>query len=386
MIELETIAQHIDHADIPEDVFGLLLPGSDPAKLVTTTYHHIISVIHPDKFNTQPALLAIAQAAFTKLTRLRLEAEAKIKAGTYGNRKVVAAPTPVPHAPVVVSVKKRKFVVRDLLRQGDICDLYDCIEEGVHKPPLIFKVAQHPTDNDLVENESRVLNMIYPTTVKEEKFYRYLPRLVESFMLKGAKSSRRVNILKQSKLRHSLTEVMMAYPRGLDYRDAVWMFKRTLEVLGWLHSEKSVVHGAVIPSHVMINPENHGAKLIDWCYAVTDKKQHVRAMSVTWKACYAPEILLKQPVTPAADIYMAAACMVRLLGGTVVSPASIALPDTVPVQLKRFLAGCMATLPSRRPQDAWALHDELDELLLKLVGKPAFRKFEMPARTSTQSP
>jgi hypothetical protein len=46
--------------------------------------------------------------------------------------------------------------------------------------------------------------------------------------------------------------------------------------------------------------------------------------------------------------------------------------------MRAFLAGCMSLNPSARPQDAWALRLELDELLKRLYGPRRFRPFRLP--------
>lgn len=37
-----------------------------------------------------------------------------------------------------------------------------------------------------------------------------------------------------------------------------------------------------------------------------------------------------------------------------------------------------ATKRGERPQEAWALHDEFDAILRKLVGRPKYRPLSMP--------
>ena len=45
------------------------------------------------------------------------------------------------------------------------------------------------------------------------------------------------------------------------------MWRRLLVGLGWAH-RAGVVHGAVLPEHVLIHPAEHGLVLVDWCYSV----------------------------------------------------------------------------------------------------------------------
>lgn len=371
MSELATMAATIAAASCPEDVFGSL-GTSDRLIAIGKTYKHIVSVIHPDKHQGSPELPA-AEAALARLTALRADADAKVKAGTYGKRNV-AAPKPPPKAadPMVVQVKGKRYIVGELLCQGDICDVYACTyadEKGaeVHG---VFKIAQSAVENDLVENEAKMLAKIRPPTAPSEKLYRLFPRLIDSFVLRSGKSNRRVNVLRRvGPTSATVADVLKAYPDGIDYRDMAWMFKRVLGALGHTH-RKGIVHGAVLPEHIILHFDDHGAKLLDWSYAVKIGEP-VRAISVANKAFYAPEILKKRPTSPATDIYMAARIASELLSKQFVR----SLEEQ---KVAAFLNGCMLASPISRPDDAWDLHDDFGALLQKLCGKPAFRPFAMP--------
>jgi len=370
--DLHAVAATISRADTAEDLFGILA-GSIEARLeaLTHLYRKLVTVVHPDKYAVA-AEAHLAREAFIKATALKTHAEAKIRAGTYGDKKV-EAPTPhVDSPPVVIKTKDREYTVGKRFAQGDLCDLY---ESTYRAERVCFKIAQSAADNDLVENESRVLKKLSPAKQKEEKFYRYLPRCLDTFMFRGAGSAetRRVNVLTMLDGYRSLAEVHSVYPNGLDYRDVVWMLKRSLAGLGFIHSQ-GVVHGAIIPPHVMVHPTDHGAKIIDWSYAV-EGDGHVKALSKPYRAFYAPEILKKQKATSATDVYMLFKCVVSLLGGDVETGH---MPETVPKPFLNFVSGCLIAAQARRPDDAWKLHEELDELLERLVGKPKYRPLVMP--------
>ena len=72
---------------------------------------------------------------------------------------------------------------------------------------------------------------------------------------------------------------------------------------------------------------------------------------------------------PATDVFLAARCMVYLSGG---DPLLGLMPDTVPDRMHAFFRSCQFAGMAMRPNDAWALFDEFDELLLRLFGEPRF--------------
>jgi hypothetical protein len=53
--------------------------------------------------------------------------------------------------------------------------------------------------------------------------------------------------------------------------------------------------------------------------------------------------------------------------------------DRVPPALRRFAEGCRFAAPRMRPDDAWRLLTELDDLLRALYGPRRFRPFAVPA-------
>jgi hypothetical protein len=171
---------------------------------------------------------------------------------------------------------------------------------------------------------------------------------------------------------HTLERIQQAFPDGLDYRDAAWMMRRCLEALWFVHS-RNQVHGAVLPPHVMVNLENHGAKIVDWSYAVRSGEP-LKAVPAAWRDLYPPEVFDRAPAGPHLDIYLLGQTMTRLLGGT----RPEALPDSVPAPVQALIQEMTNDAPNMRWQSAGDLWDEFDKTMQDLVGKPKFRRLELP--------
>jgi len=246
-----------------------------------------------------------------------------------------------------------------LIARGDIANLYR-LRQG------LLKLARDPADNDLMRREAAALTHLYGAV--DSRLRAYFPSLVEAQRRQDPSSGvrRRANVIGWLAGFRSLAEVRLAFPLGVDPRDAAWMWRRLLVALGAAH-RAGVIHGAVLPEHVLIHPAEHGLVLVDWCYSGQGPAHRVPAAVARYRDWYPPEVLSGRPAGPDADIWLATRCMTSLTGGRLPSP------------MAAFAAGCTLASPRRRPDDAWRLLAEFDDLLGRLYGPRTFRPFAMPA-------
>jgi len=248
--------------------------------------------------------------------------------------------------------------------EADLCDLY------LLDPPSVLKLVRRPNNNDLIENEARVLRQLNGSVKGGSTFEHYFPKLLQTVKQDGCSG----NIVSYLEGYISVADVMRSFPAGVDFKDMVWMYKRLLVGLGYAHSQ-GVLHGAVLPPHVLVHPTGHGGTIVDWSYAVTDPKDHLKAWSTAYEDFYAPEIFEKSQLTPGTDLYMAAKCAVALLGGNVRAGT---IPDSVPVEIREFFYPSLERLSRHRPTNAWDLHERFDAVLRKVVGEPEYRPLILP--------
>lgn len=354
----------------PEDVFGNLegATAKEQIKALTRLYYRLAREVHPD---THPGDLD-AETAFKLLAEWRSRAESKLRDGLYGKRGSTAAAAA---DPVTIRSRKRSYENVIPFRRGDICDVYlgNYLDGGAEKE-AVLKVLRDADDADLMENEGVFLKELRTSSDPHtEHFSQYLPAVIETLKVSANGGPRKtIRVLDVAKGFISLEEIIAAFPNGLDLQDVAWMWKRMFEILTWVHRQ-GVVHGAVLPSHVLVHPVSHGLKLIDWSYAVKTGGQ-IRAISTDYQAYYAPEVLAKKPAVPATDICMATKCAVRLLGG---DPASKALPAAVPKPIRGLINICLAPDATARYGDAWEVYEKLNRVLRGLYGPPKYRPFKM---------
>ncbi|MET7423211.1 serine/threonine protein kinase [Dactylosporangium sp. NPDC005555] len=298
---------------------GALFDGDDPAD----TYRRLARLTHPDTAGPQGA------AAFARLSEL------------WHNRGTIRS------AEGVYSTAALAF-------EGDLANLY-AVPEG-H-----LKLVRDPACNDLMAREATALRQLADRG--DPRYLPYVPRLVDSFRHQEGTARRRGNVIATSaKGLHSLAEVARLRPNGLDPRDAAWMWRRLLAALGLAH-RAGVVHGAIVPEHVLIQPDDHGVVLVDWCYSVSEPGDRIPAIVPHRRDHYPAEVLDRETPGPYTDLAMAARVMADLMG------------DRAPQALRRFADGCRLSSPRQRPDDAWKLLGELDDLLHRLYGPRKFRPF-----------
>lgn len=374
--ELDRVSLMLGKARSPEEVFGTLTgTRSEMLDTARKIFRQMAKVVHPDSYQGT-AEFARAEASFKLLTRLWEQAQAKIERGTYGTPDTTAS-----FEPFILNAGARHYTVERLLTRGDLCNLYISTFTGVDKKEqVIIKVPVKPGDNDLVANEARVLGHLCENK-EYEKCRHFVSQLVDHFSYheKETGAQRNVNVISYIDGFYSLKEVKEVYQGGIDPKDMAWIWRRLLVALSFAHTNH-VIHGAVLPTHILIHPEQHGVVLIDWSYAVLYPEtsgERISAISSMYREWYPVEVFAKQQPTPALDIAMAGKCMIDLLGG---DPHKRTMPAIVPWQVQNFLRACTIASPNQRAQDAYQLLEDFDNLIGRLYGPRKFHKFTMPER------
>ena len=333
------LLQKLRQATMAEEIFPSLSTCS--AVALKQAYRQLVAYVHPDHNLDQ---LADAEEACKLLQHWYAVAQ----------RQLAHDPN---HATpdVVIHTKRHRYVSREAPLVGDLCDLYPAHAD---QQPVLLKVVRTARNNDLLQTEAQTLRHI-DRALGGDKVRAHFPTLLDHVQLRDvAGVQRTVNVLAQATEYVSLADVLRAYPAGIGAADAAWMFNRILAALGVSH-ELGMVHGAVTPDHLLIRPSDHNGMLIDWCYSVPIGAS-IKAMNLAYTVDCPPEVHVRGPATPATDLYMAARCMLRLLGG---DPVTATLPAGVPKPVQRLVRSCLLPAPQRRANDAWELFDDFQSIL-----------------------
>lgn len=330
----------IEKANTKDDLFA----GGDEDKIFKKLFRYV----HPDVLSKQPnAIKKRGEDAAYKLNRLHHHDKKTASPAIFG-----------------------QWVVEETICAGDIADIYQVTSRKIILPN-VMKVVRHPRDNDLLEAEISALKTLHDDK-RSDNFKLYLPTVVDRF-----KASDRAAVV-MTKARQALkdpgvfedlvplSEIVRKLKGEIDFRHLVWMSNRILSALGFAHMN-GIVHGAVVPPHMLLGPLSHGLHLIDWCYSVTGvSKKHIPAIVPAYKKHYPKEVFRKTPPTPATDIYMWA-YMIRAIAG-----------KSTPHRFKGLFDWCLADAPIHRPQDAWKLQDQWGSLAKEEFGPSKYLKLSLP--------
>lgn len=301
--------------------------------------------LHPDRWPQEPDKSA-AEQAFAAL-QLLLAKETKASSGSFD-----------------VASRKRTYQVSGLAFKGTLANLYDCRylrEPGDQTLKSgLLKLPRSVRDNDLVQAEAATLKKIF--ALQGERRTAFFPRFEDSFKYRDKQTSvdRQALVTRRLDGFISLRDVLDTYPRGIGWRDVAWIWRRGLVAISLLH-ELDVVHGSIIPEHVLIHPVEHGVQL---CGMVTTVPagQPVK-LTVGPLRYYPPEVVKKEEATTATDLYMFHKTMEHLLA------------SDQPRQFRSFIKGVCFDKPSVRPQEPRELLGEYDELLERVGGPRKFHRF-----------
>jgi hypothetical protein len=171
---------------------------------------------------------------------------------------------------------------------------------------------------------------------------------------------------------HTFDDVLRAYPSGVDPKAGVWMWKRLLEFLGWLH-RTGHVHGSVVPGHVLVHPRDHGVVLAGWSTA--SRSNSVSALVTHAKDFYPSKVWTTRTASPTTDLVMAARSVAFVLGGDAArGTVPYGVPEPIATLLSRY-----ATLESdAQTEDAWTMIDKVSAAGRAAFGSPRFVPFTMP--------
>ena len=161
----------------------------------------------------------------------------------------------------------RPYRVLETLGESDGCELLSAVSAGPLPARVTIKLARG-ADSGLA-TEAGVLERLQALEVPSSAYFsQRLPQLV-AFGVADAFGDRRDALVTRSPVGYggTLDDVLAQHPDGLrDPRHAVWLWRRVLEVLAYVHGA-GWSHADLRPAHWLVNPADHGVLLIGWRHA-----------------------------------------------------------------------------------------------------------------------
>jgi serine/threonine protein kinase len=81
----------------------------------------------------------------------------------------------------------------------------------------------------------------------------------------------------------SLAALSEHFSQGIDPRHAVWIWRRLLDTLHFLHAQ-GWSHGDVRPEHALVQPQDHGVRMIGWAMAKKNADESAQARDLQHSA------------------------------------------------------------------------------------------------------
>jgi serine/threonine protein kinase len=154
------------------------------------------------------------------------------------------------------------------LGSGDISRVYLALRLGVLPMLVTMKLSSAPAAAARFAREATVLQELQVAGggVTGAFFSRLLPEAVAVGVVEYGSDRHALVLRHPSGFWGSLAALSERFPSGLDPRHAVWIWRRILEALNFIHGH-GWCHGNVRPEHALVHPQDHAVRLIGWASA-----------------------------------------------------------------------------------------------------------------------
>lgn len=275
------------------------------------------------------------------------------------------------------SVGEAHWAIDRFLAHGRSADVYAGKRARWPTELVVIKVLRETGDTGLFLNEWNSLQLLQKSEAQGAgTFSSLLPQpVMRGTSTGGSYTGKMINIYRwASGFHHTFEDVIREFPEGIPPRASIWIWRRMLEVLSFIHAS-GMAHGAVVPSNLMVQKNEHGIRLVGYSLA---GKMGTPLLSIdpTGGEFYPDSTMMKHILSDQMDIVMSARCIVALLGG---KPAEGIVPARVPKKLAEYIKR-IALAKSGDPvcQNAWAIREELGRMADEVLGPPGFIPIDMP--------
>ena len=268
--------------------------------------------------------------------------------------------------PSWISIGDKHWAVNQRIAQGDISDVYTGERARFPTELAILKILRDHKDIEHFDNEWNALQALHRSNVLgADTFTKLIPQpIYNGDVSAGSFAGKRANIFRwRSGFHHTIAEVIQTYPQGIPPRASIWIWRRILEVLSFIHTS-GMVHGAVLPSHLLVQENEHGIFLVGYG-STGSKAEKLQHISQKLKSFYPKSKEIR--LSPQLDLAMSAKSIIFVLGG---DPTTASLPSAVPAPLAQLITQVALSKAPRK--NAWDIREELGTIATQVFGAPWF--------------
>lgn len=235
---------------------------------------------------------------------------------------------------------------------------------------LLLKVLRSAEDETLLQNEQAVLAKLEASPERGTPYFTSLvPQRAFCGTLEASGFPRHfaAAFRQPPGFAHTLADLRRQFPGGADARHAIWIWRRALELLDWLH-RTGVVHGALLPAHILLDVREHSLGLAGFSCA-GPAGTPLRAIDSRHAGFYPLADAPGQVLLPGGDLAMLARCIVHALGGE---------PTRVPGQVPSPLASLLSEQATGSATlGALELSKRVSAVARECFGPPKFVKLDL---------
>ncbi|RBP36124.1 protein kinase-like protein [Roseimicrobium gellanilyticum] len=234
------------------------------------------------------------------------------------------------------------------LGNGEISQVYLAQRLGPMPFLATIKVSTAPTAARQYAREAEILRDLQAAENGAASAYclQHLPVVVAQGVVAGSSAKHALVMKHPNGFWGSLAALNERFPQGLDPRHAVWIWRRLLDVLQFIHAQ-GWSHGDVRPEHGLVHPADHGVRMIGWGSAQKSASTKDQGR----------------------DLQRSARVVLVLLSG---SGAHGSLPGTVPRELSQLVTQASEDEAFCRQHGAAGLDSLLRSTARSAFGPPSF--------------
>lgn len=171
------------------------------------------------------------------------------------------------------------------LGEGDRSEVHLARSIGTQPFLVTIKLSTSPDADACYQREALALRELHASQSEQAAAFaaQRLPEVVSCGPVTGGDRGFALILRHPVGYWGSLAALNERFPDGIDPRHAVWIWRRMLDVLHFIHAQ-GWTHGDVRPEHALVHPEDHGIRLISWGNAVKESNPRKRALDLQHSA------------------------------------------------------------------------------------------------------